>query len=120
MLYCPGYRVMYPAIAGVNPKRFVDAMRRDELVQIIERILPADEPVLSCLSQIHAFLADELSLAPDVRAMIGEINRHVTRVSDGLATWTRSVEFEPFCLRAVGTAGSGKSQRAVRVPACVA
>ncbi|HWT36090.1 MAG TPA: ATP-dependent helicase [Paraburkholderia sp.] len=115
MLYCPDYRVKYPAISGVNPERIVDAARSDQLVQIVERILPADEPAQPCLPRLHAFLADELSLTPDVRAMIGGINRHVTRVSGGLATWARSIEFEPFRLRVTGTAGSGKTQLAVRV-----
>ncbi|MBN3757443.1 ATP-binding domain-containing protein [Paraburkholderia sp. Tr-20389] len=115
MLYCPDYRVMNPSIAGVNPERIVDATRSDQLVQIVERILPADEPAQPCRARLHAFLADELSLMPDVRAMIGEVNRHVTRVSGGLATWVRSIEFEPFRLRVIGTAGSGKTQLAVRV-----
>lgn len=115
MLYCPDYRVKDSAIAGVNPERIVDASRKERLVQLIERILPADEAPLPCLTRIHAFLADELSLTPDVRAMIGEVNRHVTRVSGGLATWARSIEFEPFRLRVRGTAGSGKTQLAMRV-----
>jgi hypothetical protein len=115
MLYCPDYRVKDPAISGVNPERIVDATRKEQLVQLVERILPAGEPPLSCLARIHAFLADELSLTPDVRAMIGEVDRHVTRVSGGLATWARSIEFEPFRLRVVGTAGSGKTQLAIRV-----
>jgi hypothetical protein len=115
MLYCPDYRVRNPAISGVNPERIVDATRSDQLVQIVERILPAHEPAQPCLPRLHAFLADELSLTPDVRSMIGEINRHVTRVSGGLATWARSIEFEPFRLRVIGTAGSGKTQLAVRV-----
>jgi UvrD-like helicase C-terminal domain/AAA domain/Nuclease-related domain len=115
MLYCPDYRVEWPAISGVNPARIVDAARGDQLVAIIETILPAGEPPLPCRNRLHAFLADELSLTPDVRAMIGEVTKLVTRVSGGLATWARSIEFQPFRLRVVGTAGSGKTQLAVRV-----
>ncbi|SDH55334.1 Nuclease-related domain-containing protein [Paraburkholderia steynii] len=115
MLYCPDYRVKFPAISGVNPERIVDAARKDKLVSIVEAILPTDEPPLPCRGRIHAFLADELSLTPDVRAMIGEVTRFVTRVSGGLATWARSIEFEPFRLRVIGTAGSGKTQLAIRV-----
>ncbi|QCP47898.1 DUF2075 domain-containing protein [Trinickia violacea] len=115
MLYCPDYRVKFPAISGVNPARIVDATRCGNLVSIIEAILPPDEPPLPCLDRIHAFLADELSLTPDVRAMIGEVSKFVTRVSGGLATWARSIEFKPFRLRVIGTAGSGKTQLAIRV-----
>jgi hypothetical protein len=115
MLYCPDYRVKNPAIAGVNPTRIVDATRSAELVSIIVSILPADEPPLPCLDRIQAFLADELSLTPDVRAMVGQVTKHVTRVSGGLATWARSIECMPFRLRVTGTAGSGKTQLAIRV-----
>ena len=115
MLYCPDYRVKNASVAGVNPERIVDATRRDELPAIIESVLPADEAPLPCAGQIHAFLTDELSLTPDVGALIGEVSKVVTRVSDGLATWARSIEFKPFRLRVIGTAGSGKTQLAIRV-----
>ena len=115
LLYCPDYRVMEPDISGVNPLRIVDAARRADLALIIESILPGDEQALPCLSRIHEFLADQLSLTPDVRAMIGDVSRYVTRVSGGLATWARSIEFEPFRLRVIGTAGSGKTQLAMRL-----
>lgn len=115
LLFCPDYRVRNPAIAGVHPERIVDANRRGELASIVEAILPADEVALPCATQIHAFLADELSLTPDAGAMIGEVSKLVTRVSGGLATWARSIEFKPFRLRVIGTAGSGKTQLAIRV-----
>ena len=115
MLYCPDYRVKQAAIAGVNPSRIVDATRRDSLCTIIQQILPADEPPLPCAPRIHAFLADELSLTPDAGALAGEATRWVTRVSGGLATWARAIECRPFRLRVIGTAGSGKTQLAVRV-----
>jgi len=37
----------------------------------------------------------------------------VTRLSGGLATWARRLEFSPFRLRVMGTAGSGKTQLAL-------
>ncbi|WP_071335941.1 ATP-binding domain-containing protein [Burkholderia contaminans] len=115
LLYCPDYRVAQPDIAGVNPARIVDSERRAELASIIQTILPADEPRLPAVDRIHAFLADELSLIPDVGAAIGAAARIVTRISGGLATWARAIECRPFRLRVIGTAGSGKTQLALRV-----
>lgn len=115
LLYCPDYRVKQPEIAGVNPARIVDSERRAALPSIIQTILPADEARLPCADRIHAFLADELSLIPDVGATIGEVARIVTRISGGLATWARTIECKPFRLRVIGTAGSGKTQLALRV-----
>jgi hypothetical protein len=115
LLYCPDYVVKDTAIAGVNPERIVDATRKDRLAAIIRTALPADERRLACASKIHHFLADELALAPDASALVGQAGTLVTRLSGGLATWARRLEFKPFRLRIVGTAGSGKTQLAVQV-----
>jgi len=63
----------------------------------------------------RTFLADELELALDPSALVGKARTWVTRLSGGLATWARRLEFEPFRLRVVGTAGSGKTQLALRI-----
>ncbi|MFP4905847.1 AAA family ATPase, partial [Paraburkholderia sp. BR14261] len=76
---------------------------------------PADEPRLPCAARIHHFLADELSLTPDTSALLGAAGTLVTRLAGGLATWARRLEFAPFRLRVIGTAGSGKTQLAVQV-----
>ncbi|AXL49759.1 nuclease [Paraburkholderia caffeinilytica] len=115
LLYCPDHIVKDAAIAGVNPARIVDATRKDRLAAIIREALPADEPRLACAPKIHHFLADELSLTPDASALVGQAGTLVTRLAGGLATWARRLEFAPFRLRVIGTAGSGKTQLAVQV-----
>ncbi|MDN7601694.1 ATP-binding domain-containing protein [Burkholderia gladioli] len=115
LLYCPDYTVANPAIAGLPPDRIVDATRRDKLAAVIATLLPADETPFASAAKIHHFLADELSLAPDTSALVGQADTLVTRLSAGLATWARRLEFAPFRLRVVATAGSGKTQLAVRV-----
>ncbi|WP_133645250.1 ATP-binding domain-containing protein [Paraburkholderia flava] len=115
LLYCPDHAVKDAAIAGVNPARIVDATRKDRFISVIRDVLPADEPRLPCAAKIHAFLADELALTPDASALVGEAGTLVTRLAGGLATWARRLEFSPFRLRVIGTAGSGKTQLAVQV-----
>jgi hypothetical protein len=115
LLYCPDYIVKNAAIAGVPPERIVDATRKDRLASVILEALPADEPKLPCSAKIHHFLADELALTPDTSALVGQAGTLVTRLSGGLATWARRLDFSPFRLRVIGTAGSGKTQLAVQV-----
>ena len=115
LLYCPDHTVKDAAIAGVKPTRIVDATRKERLAAIIREALLADEPRLACAAKIHHFLADELALTPDASALVGQAGTLVTRLAGGLATWARRLEFAPFRLRVIGTAGSGKTQLAVQV-----
>ena len=115
LLFCPDYVVKNAAIAGIPAEGIVDATRKDRLASIILEALPADEPKLPCAAKIHHFLSDELSLTPDTSALVGQAGTLVTRLSGGLATWARRLEFTPFRLRVIGTAGSGKTQLAVQV-----
>ncbi len=116
LLYCPDHRLRSPAIAGIAPERIVDAGKADRLAAIVVALLAA-QPVApdATGAAVHAFLADELNLAPDPGALVGQARTWVTRLSGGLATWARRLAFEPFRLRVVGTAGSGKTQLALRV-----
>ena len=80
---------------------------------IVRSILPADEPPCQEADKVHRFLGDQLKLVPDVGALAGRAEVIATQLSGGLATWARRLQFQPFRLRVVGTAGSGKTQLAL-------
>ncbi len=115
LLFCPDYTVRDLGSAGIDPARIVDASRRDQLVSIIRSILPIDGSMHPCIDKLHRFLSDQLKLVPDVQAISGQARTLYTRISGGLTTWARQIECEPFRLRVVGTAGSGKTQLALSV-----
>lgn len=115
LLFCPDYSVRDPGSAGIDPARIVDASRRNQLVSLIQNILPLGELVHPCIDKLHRFLGDELNLVPDVQAIAGQARTLYTRISGGLTTWARQIECEPFRLRVIGTAGSGKTQLALAV-----
>jgi hypothetical protein len=115
LLYCPDYQVKQPGSAGIDPARIVDATRRDHLARIVRSLLPEDAPASKLADEVHRFLRDELRLVPDVATVAGQARTLYTRLSGGLAEWARCIEFEPFRLRVVGTAGSGKTQLALKV-----
>ena len=56
-----------------------------------------------------------MRLVADVATVAGQARTLYTRLSGGLAEWARCIECEPFRLRVIGTAGSGKSQLALNV-----
>lgn len=112
LLFCPDYLVQRPALAGLEPSRIVDATRRAQLAAIIQDILPTGE-TLPQRASVARFLGDILELVPDPSAAIGDATKLVARLSGGLATWARQLDFSPFRLRVLGTAGSGKTQLAL-------
>ncbi len=115
ILYCPDYKIKKLGSAGIDPKRIVDSTRKDQLVEIIQSIIPADEPNVTVQELLHQFLSDLLEIVPDVNAVIGQTDKLYTRVSGGLSDWAQKIDFTPFLLRVIGTAGSGKTQLALSV-----
>jgi hypothetical protein len=120
LLYCPDYLVKRVELAGIDAARIVDARNKDKLPALIQQILPIIEARLEARletdkqrERVLRFLGDVLQLLPDPSAMIGQANALVTRLSGGLASWARQLEFTPFRLRVIGTAGSGKTQLAL-------
>ncbi|WP_090181506.1 MULTISPECIES: ATP-binding domain-containing protein [unclassified Duganella] len=114
VLYCPDYIVREPHLAGLDPRHIIDANSKHNLAQMVRDILPVTDPKPDAqFDKVTRFLGNMLSLRPDPSAMIGNAARMVARLSGGLATWAHRLEFEPFRLRVVGTAGSGKTQLAL-------
>jgi hypothetical protein len=112
LLYCPDYIVRDPQQAGIDPRHIIDATNKDKLALVIREVLPLGVTG-GQFEKVARFLGDTLSLRPDPSAMIGCAAQMVTRLSGGLATWARRLDFAPYRLRVVGTAGSGKTQLAL-------
>lgn len=114
--YCPDHRLSSEVgLAGLTD-RVVDASARETLPEFLMSL--ADQHSKSGHVQdatvIHRFLTNELNLAPEVGAWSAASEQFVTRLSQGLEQWVARLQFEPFRLRVKGTAGSGKSQLALR------
>ncbi|WP_426192174.1 ATP-binding domain-containing protein [Massilia sp. DWR3-1-1] len=115
LLYCPDYLVRDPLLAGIDPRHIIDASNKAQLADMVRELLPLTDPAESVehFEKVARFLGDTLSLHPDPSAMIGCATRMVTRLSGGLCTWARRLDFSPYRLRVIGTAGSGKTQLAL-------
>ena len=116
LLYCPDYQVRDASRAGIAAERIVDATRAGQLVALIVDLL-TPTPVAGSADAATAlrFFSDELSMVADVGTLIGRTDAWVTRLSGGLARSAMQLDFTPFRLRVRGTAGSGKTQLALRV-----
>ena len=114
LLYCPDYTVRNPNLAGIDPRHIIDASNKGRLAQVIRETLPIDgaQPG-DKFDKVTRFLSNMLSLRPDPSSMIGNAAGLVARLSGGLSTWARRLDFSPFRLHVMGTAGSGKTQLAL-------
>ncbi len=113
LLYCPDYQVKQVETAGIPAQRIVDTRQKDHLATFVGTFLPPGEPHNQA-AEVHRFFRDVIQLETDVSALVGRARNLVTRISGGLAHWARQLEFEPFRLRVTGTAGSGKTQLALK------
>ncbi len=116
LLFCPDYKIRDADRAGISSERIVDASRASELVAIAIDLLGPEPPAGSVdATTALRFFSDQLLLVTDVATLIGRTDAWVTRLAGGLAEWATQLEFSPFRLRVRGTAGSGKTQLALRV-----
>jgi hypothetical protein len=104
--------------SSINRSRVVDSSQDAGLVGIVKSILGGPDPRAAerrrYLEDIHDYLSQRIDATPQV-ALLGRAARDVTtRLSGGLATWADRLSMAPWRLRVNGTAGSGKTQLALR------
>ena len=71
LLYCPDHKIKKIGTSGIDPDRIVDWNRKDQLVPIVKKILPASEVNSLLRDELHQFLCDVLELVPEVNAIVG-------------------------------------------------
>ena len=96
-------------------ERIVDA---DDIGNIVSRIGELLGPGLKngdSQERVLAFFENRFRVMPDVSALTGRIQQSATRLSAGLAVWVPRIAAPSGVLRVIGTAGSGKTQLALRL-----
>jgi hypothetical protein len=114
MLVLPDLQVQSQTVQWPR-ERIVDCDDLEALVpRVIEQLGPGtlDDAIRS---RVMAFLENQFRVAPDVSAMSGRLQEASTRLSAGLATWVPRLSVPSGLIRVVGTAGSGKTQLALRL-----
>ncbi|MFM7506936.1 MAG: NERD domain-containing protein [Rubrivivax sp.] len=96
-------------------ERIVDCDELETLVSRVMEQLGAGAPGGAVLPRVMAFLENRFRVVPDVSAMAGRLQAVSTRLSAGLATWVPRITVPSGLIRVVGTAGSGKTQLALRL-----
>jgi UvrD-like helicase C-terminal domain/Nuclease-related domain/AAA domain len=118
LLVLPDHQIKTASL-NLPRDRIVDAK---ELPDLCRRVLQVINQGQESLGNDHGerarlllFLANFFQLAPDPTARIGMLNSMVTRLSDGLATWVPRIRNDAGLYVIEATAGSGKTQLALRL-----
>jgi hypothetical protein len=97
------------------PERIVDSDGIARIVSRVTDLLGPGLPNTALHQRVLSFFQNRFRVEPDVSALTGHIQQQATRMSAGLATWVPRVSSPSGLIRVVGTAGSGKTQLALRL-----
>jgi len=118
LLYLPTANLQGEIPANIALGRVVDSLEAKYLPEIIRKILedspmPAGADAADALT-VRDFLSEKACVAPQLGLLGNSAREMTTRLSSGLTEWCERLEFSPFRLWVQGTAGSGKTQLALK------
>ena len=114
LLVLPDVRVQSVTVQWPR-ERIVDSADIVDIVSRVAQVLgPGTSDGPTC-ERVLAFFENRFRVEPDVSALAGRLQTATTRMSAGLATWVPRIDSPSGVIRVVGTAGSGKTQLALRM-----
>ena len=114
LLVLPNVRVTSETVQWPR-ERIVDSADFDQVVSRVVQVLGPGTRTGTTLERVQAFFENRFRVEPDVSALAGRLQAVATRLSAGLATWVPRIQVPSGVIRVVGTAGSGKTQLALRL-----
>ncbi len=114
LLVLPNVRVTSETVQWPR-ERIVDSADFDQVVSRVVQVLGPGARTGTTLERVQAFFENRFRVEPDVSALAGRLQAVATRLSAGLATWVPRIQVPSGVVRVVGTAGSGKTQLALRL-----
>ncbi|HMB73016.1 MAG TPA: ATP-binding domain-containing protein [Gammaproteobacteria bacterium] len=114
LLYCPDHRIVRIDAPGIDRSRTIDATSDGKLIERISELLgPGVDTDDNWTEIVCDYFGQSFRIVPDVSSYVSSQARSYTSMVEGLAETIDKLEFSPFRLRVVGTAGCGKSQLAL-------
>jgi hypothetical protein len=114
LLVLPDVRVGSESVQWPR-ERIVDSADMATVVSRVAQSLGPGEPGGDTFTRVKAFFENRFQVEPDVSALTGRLQAAATRMAAGLATWVPRIHVPSGVVRVVGTAGSGKTQLALRL-----
>mgnify|MGYP001765640675 FL=1 len=114
LLVLPDVRVNTETVQWPR-ERIIDSRDIDMVVTRISSLLPPGQPDADRSARVQAFFQNQFKVEIDVSALTGRLETASRRLASGLATWVPRLQTPAGVIRVRGTAGSGKTQLALRM-----
>jgi hypothetical protein len=114
LLVLPDVRVQSETVQWPR-ERIVDSQEVALICARISELLGPGRANLKLSDRVSAFFENRFHVQPDVSALLGRLQQEAATLSSGLATWVPRIEVPSGIVRVVGTAGSGKTQLALKL-----
>lgn len=113
-LVLPDYHVGDAPMVAFPRERIIDASQFDILGTLVRELIPSS-PAPSGFEAVRQFLANEFKISPDLRVLGHQLRSVKRQLADGLATWVPRIDTPTGVIQVQATAGSGKTQLALRL-----
>ena len=114
LLVLPDYNLNGQPVVAIPAERIIDSTKFDRLGTYVKELIDASghhgDP-----EALHRFFSNEFKVIPDMRVLGEQIRTTTKRLADGLATWIPRITAPLGVVRIQATAGSGKTQLALRL-----
>lgn len=110
----PDFRVEEANIVSLPRERIIDATEFDQLGFLARAMLEPGHSH-SDVETLRRFLGNIFKVSVDLQVLGSQLRRTSRRLADGLATWIPRIDAPAGVVRIQATAGSGKTQLALRL-----
>jgi len=113
-LVLPDYHVPAGQVVSIPRERIIAADEYDQLPNRVQALLASGNGT-ACVEDVRRFLCNEFQVIPSIATLRDQLHGATQRLSDGLAVWVPRISHPSGVMRIQATAGSGKTQLALRL-----
>jgi hypothetical protein len=113
-LVLPDYDLGDAQVLSMPRERIIDAPRYNDMVSIVRNWLGAAHGTVD-RDALRRLLLNQFRVTPDLGTLRDQLQGATRRLADGLASWVPRIEGPSGVFRIEATAGSGKTQLALRL-----
>ena len=106
---------VHSAVLAYPRQRIVDATEMDTLCQRVMRTFPSNSPSSEVRGRVVDFFSNRFHVVTDVSTNITQVQELTKSLASGLATWVPKISHTGNLFVIQATAGSGKTQLALKL-----